>query len=94
MISGGTLSAVIASTNAAAGPIANINIDSTTIAGNPSIGLNAIGSNAAIRISRSILAQNATSFATSSGGQVTSYGDNNIDDNTTNPLPPKVPTHN
>jgi hypothetical protein len=40
------------------------------------------------------LAQNATSFATSSGGQVTSYGDNNIDDNTTNPLPPKVPTHN
>jgi hypothetical protein len=73
------------------GHVNTINIDSSNISHGTGNGVVASGSNAIVRFSRTIVAGNATSFAAVNGGQVQSYGDNNIDDNANNFAPPATP---
>jgi hypothetical protein len=56
----------------------------STIANNSGDGLLVTGGAATARVSRSTIMGNATGFATSTGGTLVSYGDNNLDGNTTN----------
>jgi hypothetical protein len=58
----------------------NVMVRNSTIANN-SIGLDAEDSGASIRATRSTITGNATGWVNNAGGQVTSYADNNIEDN-------------
>jgi hypothetical protein len=74
---------------------ANTMVRNTTIAGNTIDGVDATGAGATVRVTRSTITGNGAGWASSSGGVVLSYGDNNIDGNTNanteppNPLPYK-----
>jgi hypothetical protein len=57
-------------------------VRNSTIANNGSDGLEAQGTGATVRVTRSTITGNSTGWATSTGGVVLSYGDNNIDGNT------------
>jgi hypothetical protein len=56
-------------------------VRSSTIANNGQYGLLATGAIASIRATRSTITGNDTGWANLSGGAVTSYADNNIEDN-------------
>jgi hypothetical protein len=73
-----------------AGAQSSIMVVNSTIANTGANGLNANGSNAIIRISKSTLIGNSGSFVTAGGAQVLSYDDNNIDGNVPNTLPPTI----
>jgi hypothetical protein len=66
---------------AANGAKANVMVRNTTIANNGAFGLIAQGSVASIRITRSTITANGHGWTNNTGGQVTSYFDNNIEDN-------------
>jgi hypothetical protein len=59
----------------------NVMVRNSTIANNGHDGLLADGTGASIRATRSTITGNATAWAIGPGGQVTSYADNNIEDN-------------
>jgi hypothetical protein len=63
------------------GTPANIMVRNSTIANNGGDGLVAGGTGASIRATRSTITGNDVAWAITSGGQVTSYADNNIEDN-------------
>ncbi len=60
---------------------ANVLVRNSTIANNAGDGLSASGSGASIRLTRSTLTGNVTGWENKFGGAVTSYADNNIEDN-------------
>ena len=60
---------------------------------NNGTGLEAYGSGTTIRTGRSVITANGTEWHTDSGGVVDSYGDNNVDGNTTDGTPTNtIPT--
>jgi len=65
-------------------------VRASTIANNGN-GLSATNNGAAIRVTRSTITGNGTAWSTTTGGVVTSYGDNNIDDNTAANTEPPTP---
>jgi hypothetical protein len=74
------------------GPV-QVMIDKSTTAHNGT-GLVAGGSSLSqIRIGSSTITGNTTSFSTAGGAVVSSYGNNQIDGNTTNTLPPTILLH-
>ena len=75
------------------GAQSSIMIVNSTIANTGANGLNASGSNAVIRISKSTLLGNSGSFVAAGGALVFSYLDNNIDGNVPNALPQSTPLH-
>jgi hypothetical protein len=70
------------------GPNVVVMVDQSTVSNNQGNGLNANGG--ALLVSRSIISGNATSVASSNGGVMQSYGDNDIIGNTTNTLPTTI----
>ena len=71
---------IIVETNVDGSP-ANMMVRSSTIANNSQYGLYAAGGGASIRITRSTITGNDIGWHQLAGGQVTSYADNNIEDN-------------
>jgi hypothetical protein len=68
-----------------------IMVRNSTSANNGGDGLEAQGTGASIRVTRSTITGNGTGWETSSSGVVTSYGDNNIDGNAGgNSAPPSI----
>jgi hypothetical protein len=63
------------------GALVNIMVRNSTIANNGSDGLEAQGTGATVRVTRSTITGNANGWDNSTGGVVLSYGDNNIDGN-------------
>ena len=49
-----------------------------------SLGVHAIGTNATLQLAQSTVTGNMTGYRTDSGGVISSYGDNYIDDNGAN----------
>ncbi len=76
----------IASVSSAGHSIVHTLITGTTIAGNLT-GLNANGPGVLVRLASSTVTANATAFAISNGGTMTSNGDNIVYDNPTGPSP-------
>jgi hypothetical protein len=77
------------------GKIVNVMVRNSTVANNVATGLKATGSGGSIRATRSTITGNGTAWSNSTGGggtgQVTSYADNNIEDNgTANTAPTPV----
>jgi hypothetical protein len=70
------------------GPSVVVMVNTTTSSNNLGNGLNANGGT--LLVSRSIVSGNATSVATSNGGVLQSYGDNDIFGNATNTLPTTI----
>jgi hypothetical protein len=70
----------ISASSVSAAPV-NIMVRNCTIANNASDGLVATNTGARIRVTQSTISGNVTGWLNSSGGVVTSYGDNNIDGN-------------
>jgi hypothetical protein len=65
------------------------------IVNNGADGLQTFATGATIRVTRSTITANATGWVNSGGGVVLSYGDNNIDGNTSvNSEPPNPLTYN
>jgi hypothetical protein len=62
-------------------------VQNSTIAHNAASGLNAMGTGAALRVTKSAITDNGTGFATSSGGILESFGDNALRGNTTDGAP-------
>jgi Right handed beta helix region len=72
----------------------SVMVRNSTIANNAMDGLQASGTGATIRVTRSTITGNNTGWAVSSNGVVLSYGDNNIDGNTNvNTEPPNPLTY-
>ena len=69
----------------------NIMVRNSTIANNTFQGLVATITGATILITRSTITGNSTAWDTFAGGVVASYGDNNIDGNTSAPAEPSSP---
>jgi hypothetical protein len=69
----------------------NMMIRSTTITNNTSEGIAAYGANATIWITRSTATANGAGWYTTSGGVITTYGDNNIIGNGDNNGSPSTP---
>ncbi|HZZ17035.1 MAG TPA: right-handed parallel beta-helix repeat-containing protein, partial [Candidatus Sulfotelmatobacter sp.] len=75
--------------NPIGGMPSNILVRNSTIANNAVSGLEAVNSGATLRVTRSAITGNGSGWVGSSGGVVLSYGDNNIDGNTSvNSEPP------
>jgi hypothetical protein len=67
----------------------SIMVRNSTVVDNNVNGLESIGTNGVLRVTRSTITGNNVGWANSSGGAVVSYGDNNIDGNTSvNTEPP------
>lgn len=64
------------------GPVA-VNANNQTISQNSSAGLKSTGSAATLRVSNSTISGNGVGVATGSGGIASSYGNNRLNDNTT-----------
>jgi hypothetical protein len=62
---------------------ASVMVRNSTIANNSGDGVLATGTNAAIRLARSTISENATGWAVSGSGTVATFGDNNIIGNVT-----------
>jgi hypothetical protein len=70
----------------------DIMVRNCTIAFNHFAGLNAVGSTATVRVTRSTITGNVNDYSVISPGKVLSYRDNNIDGNTSgNVEPPSLP---
>jgi hypothetical protein len=61
-----------------------VTVRNSTITGNGSAGLQVDGPRATMRVTRSTITGNGTGLSILNGGQLLSYGDNNIDGNTIN----------
>ncbi len=59
----------------------NVIVRNSTISNNANIGLTAEGTGASIRTTRSTITGNGTGWSNAFSGAVTSYADNNIEDN-------------
>jgi hypothetical protein len=80
--------------NSTGGTQARVMVRNSTIANNAMDGLQASGTGATIRVTRSTITGNNTGWANSSSAVVLSYGDNNIDGNTNvNAEPPNPLTY-
>jgi len=88
--SGNTFGGVVAITTG--NPVTAI-VESSTISHNGGNGLNANGGGALLNFGRSLVTGNAISAASSNGGVIQSYGDNDIDGNTANNLPTVIAHH-
>jgi hypothetical protein len=64
------------------GGVGIITVRNSAIANNTGDGLSAMAAGATIRVTRSTITGNATGWSAASSGVVTSYNDNDIDDNT------------
>jgi hypothetical protein len=73
---------VAAGTGPTVGP-AVVMVQSSTIANNGNLGLNANGSDAFLTVTRSTISGNGTGFGSFSGGRLLSFGDNSLFDNST-----------
>jgi hypothetical protein len=90
-VSANNANGIIASSVVGGGGVATIFVRNSTIANNTSDGLSATGTGATIRVTRSTITGNATGWAISSSGVVSSFNDNNILGNTAgNTIPPHV----
>jgi hypothetical protein len=70
---------------------ASIMVRNSTIANNGSVGLQASGTGATIRVTRSTITGNNSGWAITASGVVSSYADNNIDgDKNTDTAPPAI----
>jgi hypothetical protein len=67
--------------DAVSGALVNIMVRNSTVANNAAIGLEAQGTGAVVRVTRSTITGNNTGWDNPTGGVVLSYGDNNIDGN-------------
>jgi hypothetical protein len=77
---------------AASPNFANVMVRNSTIVNNGATGVSAGGSGAYVRVTRSTIKGNAEGWLTAIGGSVSSYADNNIDDNgSDNTAPPTIP---
>jgi hypothetical protein len=84
----------VVSVSAPAGGTPSVSmVDAATVSNDGGNGLNANGSGAILMVARSIISGNGTSVATSNGGTLQSYSDNDVLGNTTNTLPGTTP-HN
>ncbi len=83
--SSGNATGGIVSFTPAGGPLVFVMVDNSTVSNNLGNGLNANGGT--LDVSRSIISGNAISVASSNGGTLQSYTDNDILGNTTNTLP-------
>jgi len=83
--SSGNAAGGIVSFTPAGGPLVFVMVDNSTVSNNLGNGLNANGGT--LDVSRSIISGNAISVASSNGGTLQSYTDNDILGNTTNTLP-------
>jgi hypothetical protein len=72
------------------GPVADIMIFHSTVAGNAGIGIVAAGGGATVRIGASVIANNG---GAATSGNVLSYGNNQINDNTPDTIPTTIPLH-
>jgi hypothetical protein len=71
---------------------ANVMVRNSTIVNNGAVGVSAVDSGAYIRVTRSTIKGNDEGWLVVLSGSVSSYGDNNIDDNgSDNTGPPTVP---
>ena len=75
------------------GAAVNIMVEAANVAANGGSGLIANGAAATLRFARTSLTNNNVSFSSVSSGVVSSYNDNNIDGNTSNPLPGTILHH-
>ena len=73
------------------GTTVSIMVRNSTIANNGGDGLEAQGTVATIRVTRSTITNNDAGWDASAGGVVKSYGDNNIDDNASANTEPPSP---
>ncbi|RWC47447.1 MAG: right-handed parallel beta-helix repeat-containing protein [Mesorhizobium sp.] len=89
----GNTNAGISIFNPPGGPAINIMVDSVAVANNgASGGLRVDGANATIRIGRSTISGNGLGTAIVNGGAISSYGNNQINGNTSDgPNPPTIP---
>jgi hypothetical protein len=70
----------------------NVMVRNSTIANNAANGCQAVNAGASIRLTRSTITGNKLAgWIVVSSGTVTSYNDNNMDDNGTNNTPPPIP---
>jgi|SRR5581483_1569126 len=69
-----------------------MNIDSS-VSSNNANGLNSNGANAVLRIGRSMVFNNGKNGSSANSGTLSSYGNNQIDDNTTTNTIPVIPEH-
>jgi hypothetical protein len=84
----------VVSVSAPAGGTPSVSmVDAATVSNDGGNGLNANGSGAILMVARSIISGNGTSVATSNGGTLQSYSDNDVLGNTPNTLPGTTP-HN
>ena len=77
----------------AGGGTVSVLVDQSDISNNGGNGLDANGSAATLRFARSIVTGNGTSVTAVNGATLLSYGDNDIDGNTTNTLPTTTAHH-
>jgi len=91
----GNTNAGISILNPGGGPAINIMVDDVAVANNGAAGgLRVDGANANIRVGRSTISGNATGTAIVNGGVISSYGNNEINGNTSDgPNPPVIPLH-
>ncbi|RWC62589.1 MAG: right-handed parallel beta-helix repeat-containing protein [Mesorhizobium sp.] len=89
----GNTNAGISILNPVGGPIIKIGADNVAVANNGVAGgLRAEGANATIRVSRSTISGNGLGTGIFSGGVISSYGNNQINGNTSDgPNPPIIP---
>ncbi|WP_292189301.1 right-handed parallel beta-helix repeat-containing protein [Mesorhizobium sp.] len=89
----GNTNAGISILNPVGGPIIKIGVDGVAVANNGLAGgLRAEGANATIRVGRSTISGNGLGTGIFSGGVISSYGDNQINGNTSDgPNPPIIP---
>jgi hypothetical protein len=91
VVANNAISGISASSNT---PATNVMVRNSTIINNGGAGLEALGDEAIVRVTRSTISGNNTAWFTDLGGVVLSYGDNNIDGNTNaNTEPPNPLTY-
>ena len=91
-MAGSIYGGVIAFTPAGGGAV-NVMVDQSDISNNGGNGLDANGAAATIRFARSIVTGNNASLRVLNSATLLSYGDNDIDGNTTNTLPTTTMHH-
>lgn len=64
------------------GGLVRMMLNDVVVAGNTGEGVRSVGTNAAIRIGSSVVTANGTGLAVAGGGQILSYGNNQINGNT------------
>ena len=70
-------------TNAAGGTVSKMLLDGVISANNGGVGVRSVGVNSTVRISRSEITGNSSTYDSTSSGGILTYGDNDTDGNTT-----------